>query len=649
MKRIAGRLACALPLLVGSALARSGAAQEASPTLQDLRRELAEIHVLRDYRVGKNSFILGMEKNSGLPNAVRPGQRKTLLHLEGEGSLRHLWETHRRKPDATGTAFFLEFFVDGEATPSLRGDLENLIAAAQRLEQPFLCVPASVVDHRSQNLYLPIPFRKSLRVDFVCDEELDFIFSQWDYRLDDDSLRGVKLAQRGEGQALQLEYQGRLEPRSHPPQPDRKGFQHSFTGDGGLRLEGPAVLRRLAVNARRSGVALRIRFDDATTSAVDADLSDFFGPFRGAAFNNNACYLPMPFRKSAWIELVGSLPSDEWRIEAELEPVETFSERWGYFHARSSRASNTTGHLPFPVLRTRGRGHWLGMSLYNSGHDHGGGDYVVLDADSERPGFLKGINGEDYFSFAWFGRGQNLPYSEAFDNVTGRQRLHLENPHPFREGIMIDWQVLERSSPRAVAYWYQDSPEDESLGEAECAGLLWQVFGPVDAATRDDANVPDTSSPERLFVNLPDPTRLEAGDEIPVQQFNRRPQRGVYKGWSEQRAVGPYLNLTYIYRHVMDLGGDGYLPSYPRAMMAQTRLHSDEARRAVLQVSYDDPIQMLLNAKPVLEDMALREGFTTRRVPVELVAGENLLLVRLADTAGFNNHYAALSLRVLDE
>lgn len=29
---------------------------------------------------------------------------------------------------------------------------------------------------------------------------------------------------------------------------------------------------------------------------------------------------------------------------------------------------------------TRGRGHWLGMSLFNTGHDHGGGSFAVIDA-----------------------------------------------------------------------------------------------------------------------------------------------------------------------------------------------------------------------------------------------------------------------------
>ncbi len=33
----------------------------------------------------------------------------------------------------------------------------------------------------------------------------------------------------------------------------------------------------------------------------------------------------------------------------------------------------TTGYRQHQALYVRGRGHWLGTALYNTGHDHGGG------------------------------------------------------------------------------------------------------------------------------------------------------------------------------------------------------------------------------------------------------------------------------------
>jgi hypothetical protein len=71
------------------------------------------------------------------------------------------------------------------------------------------------------------------------------------------------------------------------------------------------------------------------------------------------------------------------------------------------------GYRQHQVLYARGRGHWLGMAPYNTGHDHGGGDFAVLDAEADAPAFLHGINGEDYFTFAWFGRGAHHPLAAA--------------------------------------------------------------------------------------------------------------------------------------------------------------------------------------------------------------------------------------------
>lgn len=40
------------------------------------------------------------------------------------------------------------------------------------------------------------------------------------------------------------------------------------------------------------------------------------------------------------------------------------------------------------------------MNLFDSGHNHGGGDARLVDAGSVEPKVLHGICGEDYFGFA---------------------------------------------------------------------------------------------------------------------------------------------------------------------------------------------------------------------------------------------------------
>ena len=624
---------------------------EESPTMEEMRADLSNLYVLRDYVPHKNAFILGHEWQSQLPPMLNPGDRKTLLYAEGRGSLRHIWETHRRQDDATGEVpYLLEFFVDGEETPSIRGTIGNLVAAAARARQPFFAVGGRVVRRNSMNFYLPVPFERSLRVDYVCTEPVRFVFSQWDWRLGDTSLRGIRLRQRGEGDTMELYYEGRL-PRRNEAAPRVRRLIQRFVGDGTVEIEGPAIVRRLAFNARRSGVRLRIRYDGEESFAVDADLSDFLGPFRGAAFNNNACYLPMPFRRSVEISLTGSGPFEEWQIEVDRESVHEIGDDWGYFHARSRSMRETNGYELYPVLYTRGRGQWLSMNLYASGHDHGGGDFAVVDGETTAPAFLKGINGEDYFNFAWFGRGENLPYSEAFDNDTGRMRLHLANPYVFRDSFALSWATLAGASPRSVAYWYQSTPVDLTLRADGPRGLVWSVFGPVDVPLREDGNTPDTSSARVLFASLPSPEALDAGGNFPVRQHmsRRNPLGGAFTTWATQTAVGPMLDLTYIYRRVQQLGSSGFLDYKPRAMLARTVFSSSEEDEVTLQLSCDDPIVVEWNGEVIHESLELGHGFTTVGIPVRLRVGENVLLVQLADTPNENDMWAALCLRVLDD
>jgi len=512
----------------------------------------------------------------------------------------------------------------------------------------------SLVAKGSHNLYIPIPFEKSIRVDVVTDCPI-LSFMHLDYRLNDESLNGIKLIQKGEGEKMELLYKGLPKIANNVDEVQtklpRKTF--SFTGDRVLTLDGPGIIRRLSFNSTRRGVRLRIRFDGEKSNAVDVDLADFFGPFRGVPFNNNSCYLPMPFAKSAEIEIVGSGKHEEWRVDVDVEPVKNFKENWGYFHAQSSTpAEPTGGFLPFQTLYTRGRGQWVGMSLYETGHDHGGGDFAVIDGESSSPDFLHGDFGEDYFSFAFFGRGENFPYSEAFSNEEGRMRLHTENPYTFRESIEISWGVLPDHHPRAVSFWYQDSPQNLTLDEKQSQnlGLKWKVFGPVEATCLEDGNTPDTSDPAKLFAGIPSEESLDAGNEHEVthiamgKRFTRK-----QKGWAEQTAVGPHLNLMYAYGHVMkDLGGHHHIGYYPRAMLARTTLNSPKDQRVTLQLSYDDPLTIELNGKEVYSDMKLREGFVTRRFEVQLQKGKNPLLIRMLDTPNNNTCWAAISLRMLE-
>jgi len=614
---------------------------------QRYRDALRHLHVAQHYRPMKNSFVIGLESYSERPRQLQVGGRKTILEAEGQGSLRHIWQTHG--PGAS--PFRLEFFVDGEEVPSIHGNWDDLLVAAEACDQPWTPLGATLVPEASQNWYLPVPFESSLRVDLIPTNPYGLIFLQLDYRLDDDSMEGVRLIQDElEADNIQLRYEGQMPAPTTSFLGEIVTEQLRFTGSGSIKVDGPGIIRRLGVNNRRSSARLLIRYEQEETWAVDVDIADFFGPFRGTAFNNNQAYLPMPFKESVEVRIESESPGEEWVLEVDIEKVPQFSPDWRYFHAHSAYEIDSGGYLPFLMLYAKGRGHWVGLSLYDSGHDHGGGDFAVVDGNSGLPSMLHGINGEDYFSFAFFGQGENLPYSEAFSNEEGRMRIHLENPYPFKESLELSWAVLKGVSPRSVNYWYQDDPANSVLSQEDISGLEWQVFGPVEASLADDGFSPDTSSADNLFSVLPDVATLDAGTPVEATHLMfHKVFRENFEGWVVQPAIGPHLNLMYVYGHVMDLGGEHHMGAYARCIMARTTLHSPVAGNAFMELTYDDPIQVFINNQEVYRDLELRQGFIIKNIPIVLDSGENEVLIRLADTPNNNTSWAGLLVRFIDE
>jgi len=182
----------------------------------------------------------------------------------------------------------------------------------------------------------------------------------------------------------------------------------------------------------------------------------------------------------------------------------------------------------------------------------------------------------------------------------------------------------------------------------QAEGLSWQVFGPrAVTALLDDGNTPDVSDPEKLFAVLPSEDQVDAGGPVKVERFFRELLQGQLKGWALQQAIGPHLNLMYIYHH-SDMPGDSHMGYDARAMMARTTLTSPVEQEVRFQLSYDDPLLVSLNGQEIYRDMTLREGFTTQTFAARLNRGDNRLLIRMIDTPNHNTCWAGISLRVID-
>jgi hypothetical protein len=225
----------------------------------------------------------------------------------------------------------------------------------------------------------------------------------------------------------------------------------------GLRL-GPAAA--LAGEAR--DVLLRIYWDGAAGPAVDCPVGDFFG----ASFGQPAvrslllgttdgdvdyCYFPMPFARSARIELVSEREAGTPPVAVEAEVVTAAAGRGadeGHFYAWWRREDPCVEGRPYTFLRTEGRGHVVGVILQAQGLESGhtgffeGDDRVVIDGEAA----VMGTGSEDSFNGGWYdvpGRWEtrtSLPLSGCLDYRkplarTGGYRLFLTDSYAFERSI----------------------------------------------------------------------------------------------------------------------------------------------------------------------------------------------------------------------
>ena len=273
---------------------------------------------------------------------------------------------------------------------------------------------------------------------------------------------------------------------------------------------------------------LRITWENAKRPSILCPLGDFFGlghglvtsyqsllfsastqsPYqfnKGCALN---CYVPMPFRERAVVELVNESQEPHMQyFYIDYETLEDMPTDAGYFHAEFRRANPFGGWAPeiasnmggadlnnspnkgqmawennYVILETKGRGHYLGcnLSVTNfTGGWWGEGDDMIWVDGYKWPPDLHGTGSEDYLNQAW-GMQENAflrngssifegrllqgtsspPWSEGAYQTS--YVFHIENPVRFQESIKVSIEhghanhlANEMSS---VAYWYAEQP-----------------------------------------------------------------------------------------------------------------------------------------------------------------------------------------------
>lgn len=589
------------------------------------------------------------------PRTYRPGKftaygtpkegRKTLLDLAGPGILKRIWSTAHHVERVK-----LHVFVDGTDQPVLSGFIHELAMAAERVVRPEIPL-GGFYDHRSANLYLPIPFLTSLRIDAeAAGETGDGPYWQIDYALDAGDTTPLPSQIADADCKPVLVYEDRPIAAESPA-----GGTSILDEDIDLRsasphnlwIEGGGIIREIVINGKAlDSLLLRIAFDGQRGEddrldgpfQVDAPLRYLVGPFSNACVERTGSTaiirFPMPFRSQAGIQLLTGMDYGSFResyhfnVSVRYDRMPPPPSEFSHFHAQF-RSAVTNGRDDFECCSTRGKGHFVGVHIFDTGHDHGGGDNLMFDAGADTAGQLHGICGEDYFHMAYMRVWNRTPYSGC-PSHSARYRHHLEMPIPFQESFVFNWGSFASQPAKAVAFWYRQ-PDSDTPSDDKITGhnARYTLTGPFDLALMD-ALKPGEPFPETA---TPWPGRIEG---LPVRSWRKQAQQG-------------FVDLCHVHRrYVLPVPpSSGFVPG-GICTCAETQLWSERPVNVTFRLGCDDPVRLYVNSVLTFSDDGrnVPDPFRLFKIPATLKAGVNTLRIVVGNTENHNWFWNGFSLTI---
>ena len=454
-----------------------------------------------------------------------PDSTLVLFDAAGPGVINRIWTP-------TPTEDSLDFYIDDTTRPAFTIKYLDLFSGKV---YPFTA-PLSNNQLGGYYSYLPVPFRKRCMIVLRAKHTQ---FYQVGYRSFPQGTEvknfdmNLSAAERTALQHLQslwnrdlkiTDVSGNGMPQVHRSRFSlQPGEQHrllQFTKGG--RITGIEFEPVTAFEGWERNIDIRITWDGERTPAVYCPVADFFGfafgkpsmqsLLIGSTRNRAYCWFPMPFNRSATIELLYRKTAGTTtgpvniaaRIYHQLQVRNSATE--GKFYAAWNHQLSVPLHQPHVLLQASGKGHLVGTALQARGLEPGmtgffeGDDSTVVDGKRT----MHGTGSEDYFNGGWYAMMDrwdgplSLPLSGALDynlpmSRTGGYRLFLSDKIPFSRSIhhSIEHGPEHNQAPgsyTSVAYYYSDTPPAA-------------VASPVAADTR--VSLPDTLMvfPQLLTLN----------------------------------------------------------------------------------------------------------------------------------------------------
>lgn len=482
--------------------------------------DLSRLDQLPKFRTGKIGAITSYDRTEGNDDGFsgrysfirKEGDGLVIADLKGPGCI-----TRFHTPTATDQP--LEFYFDGEETPRLRLAFNDLFTG---LKFPFV---RPLVDSAGGGnyTYIPLPYAVSCKVVLRAPrlQFYDINYVTYPAGTKVETFQPDRFDKAGLERAKSMVSGGRDKDLSEFSTPSGskttiKSFETSlaagksttlFESKKGGRIVGLRVGPSSAFMGKLRDIWIRATWDGAKSPAIFMPAGDFFGyawgsPAMGASVagtSNGINYfnLPMPFQKSAKIELVSLRNSGTpVAIKGEIsicDAPKTADE--GHFYAVWHRENPTTEGKPFTWLDFKGRGHVVGLSVQSQGIESGntfffeGDDITTIDGEMA----VHGTGSEDFFNGGWYdvpGRWDGM-FARAMSGCmayqrylgrTGAYRFLLGDAYSFNSSIVqtIEHAPTKNQHPAdytGTAYLYADRNPNE--GNTAAPESLRKVTDPT--------------------------------------------------------------------------------------------------------------------------------------------------------------------------
>lgn len=458
---------------------------------------------------GDASQFVRVEENAGRKEWV-------LMDAEGPGAIVRWWIT---APHYRTT---IRIYIDGSDTPAVEANAGDLLGG-----EALVGAPLSAQRARGRNLYLPIPYTKSIKVtaDKMWtgnrDEEQGNLYYQINYRtyaagtevvsFSKEELKAAEeLVARQQKELLEVSDATRRSVRFEEGNaieiaPGEK-WEAKDEDKGAITLLAVKVIGDEDITQALRSTLLRITFDDADTPHVLCPLGEFFGSGVGAnAFRSwyttvtedgSMCSLwVMPFQKSWKVSLENE--GKEAITAAIIVRTEDFKwdDRSMYFHCnwRQQREVPTRPMIDWEYIKLQGEGVFVGdvLTVLNRVPDWWGEGDEKIYVDGEAFPSHFGTGTEDYYGYAWCtphffeAPFHAQPRAEGPGNYgnTTNLRYRALDAIPFTKDFRFDMEVWHWHATTTIDYaaavmWY-GKPGTKAVGAPSCEEVIAEAKMPV--------------------------------------------------------------------------------------------------------------------------------------------------------------------------